>query len=312
MGKTIIHVGLHKTATTFLQEKVWSNLKSYTCLTRPYTQHNYAFNQLQYADDSLYKKKAVENEISTIGESNILLSDESFSGKPIFFSYINRTLIAKRLQEIFPKAEIILFIRDQKDIIKSHYSSYVKMPYGTKRIENFFYKPDCDYSYEQYIKSVNPGIEKTLYYDTNDFYIHLDCFKYSYIIDLYSQLFDKCHVFIYEDFKKDNRSTLMRLQEILGENIYIESTKPVNKSLSKFNLEQRRLSNKFTYTLENKYIKKISRLITNVIPIINIQNLDFCISNMVKDYYSKDNKLLKDKLTDVDWSAHPNKYISCE
>ena len=111
------------------------------------------FNQLQYADDSLYKKDLVVKELIQISASRLLISDESFSGKPVYFSYLNRSIIAKRLADIFPNAEIILFLRDQRDIILSHYSSYIKMPYGTKTIEKLFYRPKTNYTHTDYLKA---------------------------------------------------------------------------------------------------------------------------------------------------------------
>ncbi len=54
MTKAFIHVGLPKTATTFLQEKIFPRLSNTTLISRPYTQQSKAFNQLQYADDCHY------------------------------------------------------------------------------------------------------------------------------------------------------------------------------------------------------------------------------------------------------------------
>lgn len=203
MKKTIIHVGLHKTATTYLQSSVWPMVSNYTYLSRPYTQHNHAFNQLQYADDSLYDPEVIQSELAKIGYGNLLISDESFSGKPLSFSYINRSMIARRLHDQFPDAEIILFLRDQTDIIKSHYSSYIKMPFGVKTIDEFLYQPKGDYSYGDFISYPERFDISNLYYNTNDVFLHLDCFKYSCLIELYHRLFKKCHVFLYEDFKRD-------------------------------------------------------------------------------------------------------------
>lgn len=151
MSKQVIHVGLHKTATTFLQKKIFPSLDNYNLYTRPYTQHNHAFNQLQYADESLYNKKLVENEVEKFPTGNIILSDESFYGKPNLFSHINRTIIAKRLSELFPEATIIIFIRSQIKILLSYYNQYVKGG-GVADIKDYIWFPKSEYCFEQYEK----------------------------------------------------------------------------------------------------------------------------------------------------------------
>lgn len=307
MKKTIIHVGLHKTATTFLQENVWNELSEYTYLSRPYTQHNHAFNQLQYADDSLYKKDLVVKELEQISANQLLISDECFSGKPVYFSYLNRSFIAKRLAELFPNAEIILFLRDQKDIILSHYSSYIKMPYGTKTIENLFYKPKTNYTYTDYLEDPQRYDMNSLYYNTNDYFIHLDCFKYLPLVSLYRNLFDKCHVFLYEDFKNYNEELILRLEEITGEHISIKSSKQKNISLSLKQLESHRKAN-LASPISNRYLRKLVQ--AGIKFASNAQNKDLktLVTEITGQYYSKDNQLLKKVLPDLNWDRYPEKY----
>ena len=78
MNKVFIHVGLHKTGTTYLQDAIWPQAKNYSFISRPYTQHNYAFNQMQYSDDTLYDKKIVENEISKFNSNHLLITKHLF------------------------------------------------------------------------------------------------------------------------------------------------------------------------------------------------------------------------------------------
>lgn len=66
MQHVYIHVGLHKTGSTFLQNKVFPNLEETTYIGRPYTQQNMAFNKLQYADSSLYDKQKILEEINKL------------------------------------------------------------------------------------------------------------------------------------------------------------------------------------------------------------------------------------------------------
>lgn len=308
MKKTIIHVGLHKTATTFLQENVWPTIRGYTYLSRPYTQHNSAFNQLQYADETLYKKDLVLKELEHIKANHLLISDESFSGKPEYFSYLNRTIIAKRLKELFPEAEIILFLRDQKDILLSHYNSYIKMPYGIKTIDNFLYKPSRNYHYSDYQKYPDQYDIKSLYYNTNDYFIHLDCFIYSPLVELYNNLFEKCHVFLYEDLRTYRSETISKLEEIVEEPVQIQSLSPKNKSLSYLELERRRKVNRFSCFTNNRYLRKTAQVVSKFSTASNNRNFKTIVNDIADGYYSEDNSVLKKLLPYLGWENHPEKY----
>ncbi len=308
MNKTIIHIGLHKTATTFLQLNVWPQVSGYTYLTRPYTQHNHAFNQLQYADDSLYDRKLVINELNQINANRLLMSDESFTGKPLYFSYLNRSIIAKRFKDLLPQAEIILFLRDQKDIMLSHYSGYTLSLYGTKNIEDLFYRPLTNYTYDDYLKKPQLYQMSSLYYNTNDYFIHLDCFLYSNLVKLYTGLFEKCHVFLYEDFQNNFTESIARLEEILEERIIVKSMKRENVSLSPEEIEKRRIAN-CIMPISNKYLRKLVQAAIKLTTHAQAKDLKTEVNKIVGDYYSHDNKVLKEMLPSLGWDKHSNKYI---
>lgn len=308
MTRTVIHIGLHKTASTFLQESVWPQVKGYTYLTRPYTQHNHAFNQMQHADDSLYNKDRVLKELEGIGAQKLLISDESLSGKPIFFSYINRSMIAWRLKELFPDASIVFFLRDQKDIILSHYSTYIKMPFGTKKLEDLFYKPEKDFSYADYLERPNSFDMETLYYNTNDYHIHLDCFRYSPLVALYRNLFDDCHVFLYEQLRQDRDAVVQRLAEIIGEPIDAVPSRSKNVSLSYKQMEKRRAMNRLLSSVKNRPIRKLCQVGMDLVPSRAGADLRQVVSDLVGDYYVADNQVLKQQLDTAGWKDFPEKY----
>ena len=308
MKNVTIHVGLHKTATTFLQTSVFPNVANTTFVTRPYTQLNHAFNQLQYADDSLYDETAFRDALQEINADNLILSDESFSGKPIFFSYVNRSFIARRLASVFPDANIILFIRDQRDIMISHYSSYIKMPYGTAFITDLFRKPDGDYSYRDYTDASVADNHNTIYYNTNDYHVSLDCFKYSPTVKLYQELFNNVHVFTYENLRHDMDATVARLSNIVGQPIDHQSTKRENKSLSGSMLAKRRVLNNILSPRSSKYVRRGLASLLSVMPPMPSRNLQDVMDDHIGDYYVEDNKLLKSLLPELNWDQYPNKY----
>ena len=97
---------------------------------------------------SLYSHAETVEELKQINSERLLISDESFSGKPIGFGYINRSLIAERLAQVFPEAEIILFIRGQQNIILSQYNMWVKgYNAGDRAVNDFAWYPKKNYTY---------------------------------------------------------------------------------------------------------------------------------------------------------------------
>jgi len=311
MSRQIIHIGIHKTSSTFFQENIFPNVVGFNLLTRPYTQHNHFFNKIQYQDDTLFDIDAVKNYLKNQGYSkqNLILSDESLSGKPLGYSYINRSMIAKRLKKLWPNATIIIFLRDQKDIIKSHYSSYIKMPFGVKTFEDFLWIP----SKNDMKKNDNTYDQKSLYYNSNDFYLHADNFKYSELIKLYKELFSDVKVFLYEDFKKNQQFFLKKIKNEL--NIEVDHSKiilknKVNKSLTFKDLMRRRKLNQISLLFKAPLVKKIIINSYKIFPypIFYEKKLSDIIKLSLSGYYTKDNIDLKKLTPEIDWEKFNGVY----
>jgi len=219
-SKIFIHVGLPKTASTYLQNNVFPRLNNVAYIGRPYTQENYAFNTLQYADNSLYASSAIQKEFDKIENemakgNPLLISDELFSGFALY-NFINRGMIAERLSEIVPHAEIILFLRGQVHLILSLYNQFVKMGWVDNHLnESFLYRPGKGFPLEEWIEG------KRDWNFNNRFIYHRSAFtpehfRYSNLHSLYNDLFEKVHVFLYEDFEKDQEACLLRLASTLS------------------------------------------------------------------------------------------------
>lgn len=310
MKNTVIHVGLHKTATTFLQYSVFPQATEYLYLTRPYTQLNHAFNRLQYADPTMFNLEDLRSEVEALNVESILLSDESFSGKPTYFSYINRTLIAERLSKIFPNAKILLVLRDQIDIMVSHYSSYIKMPYGTKQIEDLFWKPGADFSFKDGKKPKHEWEHDGIYYNTNELHIHMDCFQYHSLVQMYRSLFGSCEVLLYEDLRHSPNAFAKNIGNLLGINVEMERLKRENKSLSASELAKKRFSNRAASPFNSKYVRKGLDIALKAAPPVPTRDLRSVISTHVGNYYAEDNAKLKLALPNLSWNKYPDRYIS--
>ena len=308
--KTIIHVGLHKTATTYLQEIVFPNVKEYTYLTRPYTQHNYAFNKLQYADNSLYDHSEIIDELEKINPKNLLISDESFSGKPFGLGYINRSLIAERLAKVLPEAEILLFIRGQQNIILSQYNMWVKgYNAGYRIIDDFVWYPQKNYTYQDSLSNIPAGLN-TLFWNTNKDYLNLECYKYFELILLYKNLFKNVHVFLYEDFKSDPKAVLKKIESILEEQIEIAEEKlstKVNISLAPELLIKKLHENKISVVTKNKWLRKLLLIYLNKSNNVFSDPKKY-ILDFTKNVYEENNRRLIEKFPEIGIQNYPEEY----
>lgn len=252
MSKIYIHIGLQKTATTYLQSKVFPSIQDLLYVGRPYTQENQAFNALQYADDALYDSsllvKEMQNIKRTASGKPVLISDELFSGFA-FWGFLNRGLIARRLSQVVPEAEIILFIRNQTDLIDSLYNQYVKTGWYSKTLgPDFLHEPGSGLSLDDWLTDQNNWDYNRRRFKHRAVFSP-EVFLYSESIKLYKTLFPKVHVFLYEDFKEDPHRQLQRLESIFGlaiNNPVAQKKGLINQGLKDKEIQHRLLENRLT------------------------------------------------------------------
>ena len=114
-GNVFIHVGLPKTATTYLQKFVFPQIKGINYFSPAYV--------------------SMPNYILSIeaDERPILISDEHLSSHYFLdekgWKCGSRFTIANRLKKLFPDANIIIVIRNKDDWARSLYIQYLKSPY---------------------------------------------------------------------------------------------------------------------------------------------------------------------------------------
>lgn len=152
MADIVLHMGLHKTGTSFLQYEIFSRLKN-TNLTL----------MLRYGT------KIYEDKLN-------IISDEELSVNPYLPTYHRmhldcnqRFVIAERLHSIFPDAKIILGIREKDSWVRSVYSQYVKS--GGIYSYDKFVKDIFDHSFlyfDAYIKCLKSLFDEVLVYEFED------------------------------------------------------------------------------------------------------------------------------------------------
>lgn len=212
-----IHVGLPKTASTLLQEVVFPELRNVTYISRPYTQENHVFNKLQYADDTLYAAEELDRELNAIfnlqSTKTILISDELFSGAP-FYNFLNRSLIAKRLAALLPFAQIILFLRGQRDIIRSLHNQYVKIGWFSHALDSSFISlPGKGFELSDFVNGTRNWNIHNRFINHRSF-MNQYHFLFYELVRLYDENFSNVHVFLYEDLLMQPQVVLSRFEEL--------------------------------------------------------------------------------------------------
>ncbi|EIZ80765.1 hypothetical protein WSK_0738 [Novosphingobium sp. Rr 2-17] len=123
MHEAIVHLGYHKTATTWLQSHVFPHATSHDFLPRKTVQDAF----LAPAGMHFCAQKA--SEVLALRGRNrpVLLSEENLSGY-LHNGGLHGFLapeVARRIKAVLPRARIVLFIRNQFDICRASYAQYV-------------------------------------------------------------------------------------------------------------------------------------------------------------------------------------------
>lgn len=189
--KTIFHIGFHKTGTTWFQNYYY-----------PFVTNASYINAINTKDIFVDKNAFDTNyeNLKLIDDSNTLIfCHEELSGN-IHTGGMNAYVtkgIANRIKSIYPDAKIIIFIRNQIDMIASCYSQYVQEG-GTYSVERYLHHLD----YKRYWRAPLFSFEHFNYYN---------------VIEYYSNIFGKSNIFIflYEDFENNINEFIISFEKQL-------------------------------------------------------------------------------------------------
>ncbi len=306
--ETLIHIGYHKTASTWLQTHILDNPE--TLLKRFFSKkdirdfivlpHSLDFNSKAVRTHHLkLMKQAIETE--NLSEDTIsVISSERLSGHPHSGGYDSKE-IADRLKACFPDGKVLIVIREQKSAISSCYLQYVK------------YGGTC--SIKDYIKPPKRGLPVIPLFK-------FEHFDYVKLIQYYRTLFgeDKVLVIPYELFKDDPQkfythivefSGAKRLKEIPFGNV---TNKRLSYLMSKFARQANKLFVKTTlnpsapsseYFSNNTigFFMVLDRLVPKFIKKICDKSLDKYIESQVGERFLEGNKELQ-KIVNFDLSKY--------
>lgn len=288
-GNVIIHIGYSKTGTSFLQKWFFPNLINVNNFKKSEILNQIIkVNPLNLNDLNPHYFVKENNKIS-------LLSYELLTGSPKDGGLsLNLTKNnADKLKILFPNAKILIFIRNQIDIIISSYCQYV-FGGGTWNLKNYLFHP------------TRIGPPSLILFD-------FAFFKYCDVIDYYSSLFGKenIEICLYEEMENNNYLFLRKLISKFNFKIEESTLQEISKIKEHTSYNQRllgiaRFLNLFTSrkVLNKRYIinipgflffaRKCLRLL-NKLPLNQMEPNKFLgteIINYICNYYKKSNNRL--------------------
>ena len=193
----ILHIGLHKTGTTWFQKRFY-----------PFV------NNGKYVEREIVKEKILmpglvdfnageTKEFFTYIEDRIIICEENLT-TGIRGNFFVQEGLFNRMKMIFPDAKIVLFLRNQVEKIASTYCYYLKNNGGTFEFQKFIgYQHNNPY---------------------NNFNFKPENLFYDKLLELLYRYFSRenVYIFFYEDFSVDNQGFLKRFTEKLDLNVDFE------------------------------------------------------------------------------------------
>ncbi|PKA42024.1 sulfotransferase (plasmid) [Rhizobium sullae] len=140
----LIHIGYHKTGSTYLQDHCFQPINGYSSdiggsRTR-------IVKDIAFPDNFTFDPSGCRNlylpyiETARVNGLRFVLSHERLSGYPPSGGY-DRMLIADRLVHTFPSARILIVVREQVSLIRSIYSQYITDG-GNLSLDRFLETPE--------------------------------------------------------------------------------------------------------------------------------------------------------------------------
>lgn len=176
MDTKLIHIGYPKTATTWFQNNFYPFVRNFHFTDRELVKKEMIFrNSLEVKAEPLLLK-----------EGNLIVCEEMLIGSVQNGSLHGLAMErnAMRIKESFPGAEIIIFLRNQPELIQSSYLQYLRTG-GTLSFRKFLFPS----------RKLNQ-INRFCLFD-------FSFFEFIKIIDFYKLVFGEknVHVFLFEEFR---------------------------------------------------------------------------------------------------------------
>lgn len=251
----LFHLGIHKTASTLLQQEVFPKIPNCLFLTREWSSELKRY--ILYTDDfdfcpneafNIFMKILKHNK--TKSYNTIIISDEEYYGNPYWGAIDRKRNISRIIETFGENVRFLILIRNQYDLLNSLYNQYIKTG-GTATFKQFT-------SHRKFPLIIQSGYFK---YD-----------KYlEYIINKTSR--NRLKILLFEEFIKNKKLMIQNIILYLNSNsvIEIKLNKVVNSSLHNRVIPIMRFFNKITKSPKEPFLflnflahNLIRRLLLNV------------------------------------------------
>lgn len=308
-----------RTATTFFQTRFFPQLPDISYYGLPYTQINPAFNRMLFEDESMFQPAVFRNELEGLSGEKILLSNENFVGQSLYLNYSNRTSIAHRLHDAMPGATVILFLRNQSELLKSLYLISLQ-DRETASLSEFIRFDPPEYTLQQY--RLHPKVDLFDYapFDTYHASEYAAGYRYTPLLELYTQLFPRVEIFLYEDFRKNPESVFRRLETVFETTIpddvrnTLVTSPAINQGVNARQAEQLRRLNRWYHVLWNSragrafFVRARRRILKNsgAGDPVNWKKEEL---EKLKLLFAADNKLLQERYPHIGLDKYAREYF---
>lgn len=192
MPRHIVHVGYHKTATNWFQRVF------YPAVTNLRYVHRKKARRAFLSDSGLkFDPSRAWQALEAERAERLAMCEEELSGN-IHTAGLHGCFtkeIARRIREVLPDSDIVIFVRNQVEMIASVYKQYIKEG-GTFSVNRYLY-------HGRYLPESGFQPAKAPLFS-------FDHFDYAALVGWYDSLFGEAHVhvFPYEAFARDNSAFL--------------------------------------------------------------------------------------------------------
>lgn len=295
MTNIIIHIGYHKTGTSYIQKNIFESFDKFIRIKQ-----RDIFDALIYPDPFEYDDangiNFVQPYIAQADKENkiLVLSNERLSGDPHNGGADSKE-IANRLHKLPGNKKIIIGIREQKDFAYSSYSQYIKAV-GSVSLDDY----------------LEPKTKK------NKYLFHKDFLKYEKLITYYIGLFGKENVLIlpYEKLKHFPSTFNKSILDFIGIDLDIKkiSTGKINSGYKPIITTLKRYFNPFVLpehpylgdTYSSKILSYFFRFLHKLINFIPTKRIDRRIKTIneniiakhLANYYCENNLILQQILNE--------------
>lgn len=195
----LIHIGYHKTGTTWMQRRV-------------FTQSSFGFSRIwpkkliddgfvtinPFSFDPKHAVSLVEDQLAAARDAGTVpvLSHERLSGFDLLGGY-DAGVIAERLHAAFPNGRVLIVIREQAAMMTSMYKQHIKKS-GTEKVDELWRKRSA--------RELRRPVPR------------LEVYEYHHLIARYQELFGADHVLVlpYELLRTDAPAFVARICAFVG------------------------------------------------------------------------------------------------